>query len=134
MSVALGAVGAMLACAASWLSLFAVVGNVGLQRAVSIGPQTLLEAPIPLVLPLAATFAVAFGWKWWAARSTSLLAFVIPVIGWNLFAAFVLAPLAIGELTVEHAGVVLITTTVFGGQVIAAGLGAGLAPRPAARR
>jgi hypothetical protein len=112
--------------ASSWLVLAFAAGNVGLQRAVSSGPWTLLtERPVAALLAVATALAIAFVARP-LLRHAGIAAGVVGVVAWNVIAAVVLAPLAVGELEVAHAPIVFGATTVLGLQLVAAWLGARL--------
>ena len=107
----------------SWVALALLAGNVGLQRSVASGAWTLLverpEAGLGSV-------AVALGIAWLAAPMLGTrgpLQGVLAVLGWNLVAGLVLAPLAIGELEPIHAPIVIAATTVCGLTLLAAWAG-----------
>lgn len=129
----LSAVGALLACVVSWLLLAMVAGNVGLQRTVSTGPETLLASPLSLLVPLAGAFGTSYAWSRRFGKG-SALPFTVALIGWNLLGALILAPAAVGEVTVQRWREVLITITLFGTQILAAGLGWWIALRSAVPR
>ena len=89
-------------CLFSWLGLLVGAGNVGLQRSVAIGPVTLLEVPIALVLAAVLAFVASFVLSRLAAEPRPL--HPLRVMAWvlvgDLIGAALLAPLAIGELEV----------------------------------
>jgi hypothetical protein len=116
-------VAAAVVCLASWLGLWAGAGYVGLSRSVAVSPLTLLEVPMALVLAAALAFVAALG----LARlvgGTRPLRLVAWVLVGDLFGAAVLAPLAIGELTIIHTPVVFAAISALGLQPLAAAAGA----------
>lgn len=118
-------IGAGLVCLASWLGLLLGAGNVGLQRSVSVGPWTLVEHPGGLVLAAALAFLVALAVTWMAGpgRQNPLRLVAAVLIG-DAIGALVLAPAAVGELTVLNAPVVFVALTALGLQPLATVLGA----------
>src|SRR5687767_9169600 len=117
-----------LVCLASWLGLWAGAGYIGLSRSVAVGPQTLLEVPMALVLASALAFVAAFGVAR-LAGGTRPLQLVAWVLVGDVIGAAVLAPLAIGELEVVHAPVVFAAISALGIQPLAAAAGAWAAGR-----
>lgn len=117
-----------LACIASWLGLLVGAGNVGLQQAVAIGPQTLVEVPLAIILAvvLGAVAAAAAGTIFGPANALLVLAIVL--VG-DLVGAAILAPIAVGELGIDDAPVVFAVLTTFGLQPAAAAGAALLAAR-----
>lgn len=107
-------------CAASWLGLFIGAGNVGLQRSVSIGPLTLLEHPMAVALATSSAAVVAFGSALRLPSPASGLGLLAAVLVGDVIGAFVIAPLATGELTPLHGPVVFAALTVIGLQPMAA--------------
>lgn len=126
-------VAAGLACIASWLGLLIGAGNVGLQRSVAVGPHTLLEVPLAIVLAITlGTIAVtAVGVAVGSTDGLLVLAFV--VIG-DLVGAAILVPMAVGELEIVHAPAVFAVLTTFGLQPLAAAGGGQVAARLTAGR
>lgn len=113
-------------CIASWLGLLFGAGNVGLQRSVAIGPVTLLEVPVALLLAATLAFVSAFVLSPLAAKPRPLHS--LKVVAWvlvgDLIGAVLLAPLAIGELEVIHAPTVFAAITALGLQPLMAAAGA----------
>lgn len=129
MSIAVAILAALLTSVVSWVALFVAVGNVGLQRAVALGPHTLMESPLALLLPLTAAFTSGYIWSWRTRPDVGGgTAFLGAILACDLVAAFVLAPAAVGELRVEDAALVLATITIFGAQIFLAAMGV-LLPR-----
>lgn len=127
-------VSAALVCAASWVGLLVGAGNVGLQRSVSIGPLTLFEHPLAIVLATGAAFVVALAATAFRGSSSSRpLGLVGAVLAGDAIGAVILAPLAVGELTPLNAPVVLVALAVVGLQPLAvlAGTAAPRVLRPA---
>ena len=109
-------------CVASWIGLFLGAGNIGLQRAVSIGPLTLLEQPLAMAISAGLAFAVALR----SARTigaTQPLALVAWILTGDVIGAVVLAPIMVGELTPFDAPVVFAALAVLGLQPLAALVG-----------
>lgn len=118
-------VGAGLVCLASWIGLFLGAGNVGLQRSVSVGPGTLIEHPVGLVLAAVLAFVVALALTWVTGPSRkNALRLVAAVLIGDALGSLVLAPVAVGELTVLNAPVVFVALTALGLQPLATFLGA----------
>lgn len=113
---------------ASWLGLAIGLGNVGLQRTVTVGPTSILESPVALLL----VAVIAFGLT---AVTTRRLRSVRPgwlvaaVLGWDAVGAAVIAPLAVGELSPSDAPVVFAALTALGIQPVGSVLGAILGRR-----
>jgi hypothetical protein len=113
-------------CAASWIGLLVGAGNVGLQRAVTSGPYILLGGhPFAVPLLVGSAFLVAFvlARAWKGSRRFAVAGGVAVLIG-DLVGAFLLAPLAVGELEIGHGPVVFVILSFYGQQVIAAFAGA----------
>ena len=121
-------IAAAVVCLASWLGLWAGAGSVGLSRSVALSPLTLLELPLALVLATALALVAVLGLTR-LARGTPPIQLVAWVLVGDLFGAAVLAPLAVGELTVIHAPVVFVAITALGLQPLAAAAGAWIAGR-----
>lgn len=122
-------VGAGAVCAASWLGLLIGAGNVGLQRSVSIGPLTLVEHPLAIVLATGMAFIVALGASTLGGASRPrLLSLMAGILAGDGIGALLLAPLAVGELTPFDAPVLFVALAVLGLQPLAALAGAA-APR-----
>ena len=121
-------IAAAVVCLASWLGLWAGAGSVGLSRSVALSPLTLLELPLALVLATALALVAVLGLTR-LARGTPPIQLVAWVLVGDLFGAAVLAPLAVGELTVIHAPVVFAAITALGLQPLAAAAGAWIAGR-----
>lgn len=109
-------------CLASWLALAASAGNVGLQRAISSGAQSLLESPAAVIVVAVIAAGAAF-WVTWTLRTSAALVLVGVLVG-DLLTGLVLGPLAIGELEPIHAPLVFAAVSVLGVQPGAAFLGA----------
>lgn len=122
-------VSAVAVCVASWLGLLAGAGNVGIQRSVSLGPLTLFEHPLAIVLATGMAFVIALA-ATTLRGSTRLrpLSLVAGVLAGDAIGALVLAPLAVGELTPLNAPVVFVALAVLGLQPLATLAGAA-APR-----
>ena len=125
------AIGAgVLVAIATGLTLGLSLGNIGLQRSVAIGPGTLLERPLALVLTLAVGLGVAGLAVWGLSRGRARLSVVVAsVIVCDLLASVILAPLAVGELDVDDWPAVFLVISLFGSQPAVAGLGAAIAAR-----
>ena len=93
-----------------------------------IGPVTLLELPLALVLAVALAFVAALGLSRLAGGIPPLQVVAWVLVG-DLFCAAVLAPLAVGELGVLDAPVVFAAITALGLQPLAALAGAWVAGR-----
>jgi hypothetical protein len=120
------AIAATAVCVLSWLGLLIGAGNVGLQRAVAIGPTTLLE--VPLALALAAGSAVIVGTL--AGRSgVSAFPLLGAVLVGDLIGAALLAPILVGEVELVHAPDVFVAITALGLQPLGALIGAYVARR-----
>lgn len=112
--------------APSWLVLAVGAGNVGLGRSIYPGPWTLVtERPIPSLLAVVTAFAIAFLARP-LLRPAGIGTGVAAVVGWNVVAAALIAPLAVGELELAHAPFVIAAITVLGLQLVAAWLGASM--------
>ena len=116
-------------CLASWLGLLVGAGYIGLSRSVAVGPLTLLEVPMALVLASALAFVAALALTRHTRGAHPLHTLhPLKVVAWilvgDLFGAAVLAPLAIGELEAVHAPVVFAAISALGIQPLAAGAGA----------
>ncbi len=117
-------------CLVSWGGLFLGAGNVGLQRSVAVGPGTLVEVPLGLILASALAFLAAFTLLV-LARTPQIVPWhlVVAVIVGDMVGALILAPLAVGELTPLNAPIVFLALAALGAQPIAAFLGAHTARR-----
>lgn len=112
-------------CVASWLGLLVGAGNVGLQRSVSIGPLTLFEHPLAIVLATGTAFAVALAaTTLGGANRPRPLKLVGGVLAGDAIGALLLAPLAVGELTPLNAPVLFVALAVLGLQPLATLAGA----------
>ncbi len=117
-------------CLVSWGGLFLGAGNVGLQRSVAVGPGTLVEVPLGLILASALAFLAAFTLLV-LARTPQIVPWhlVVAVIVGDMVGALILAPLAVGELTPLNAPIVFLALAALGAQPMAAFLGAHTARR-----
>ncbi len=117
-------------CLVSWGGLFLGAGNVGLQRSVAVGPGTLVEVPLGLILAAAMAFLAAFTLLV-LARTPQIVPWhlVVAVIIGDMVGALILAPLAVGELTPLNAPIVFLALAALGAQPMAALLGAHTARR-----
>lgn len=117
-------------CLVSWGGLFLGAGNVGLQRSVAVGPGTLVEVPLGLILASALAFLAAFTLLV-PARTPQIVPWhlVVAVIVGDMVGALILAPLAVGELTPLNAPIVFLALAALGAQPMAAFLGAHTARR-----
>ncbi len=118
-------VSAAAVCIASWLGLLVGAGNVGLQRSVSIGPLTLFEHPLAIVLASGMAFVMAFAAT--ALRRSSHprpRGLVAAVLAGDTLGAVVIAPLAVGELTPINAPAIFVALAVLGLQPLATLAGA----------
>jgi len=117
-------------CLVSWGGLFLGAGNVGLQRSVAVGPGTLVEVPLALILAAALAFLAAFALLV-LARTPQIVPWhlVVAVIVGDIVGALILAPLAVGELTPLNAPIVFLALAALGAQPMAAFLGAHAANR-----
>jgi hypothetical protein len=126
MKVIATAVGAL---AVAWAVLLFGLGNVGLQRSVSIGAQVLVEDYLPITLAAAAVaFVVSLlgsAPARFEARDT------IRLVGCAVVAlvamSWVIAPVLIGEFEIVHGAQVFLVLSVLGLVPAAIGLG-GLLP------
>lgn len=112
----------LLAGAGSWAALTLGIGYEGASRAVSVGLDTLAaDHWVALVLAglTAATFA-AVGCR----RGARPLQVLSVVVAMDLFAAIVLAPLLVGELSPTDPGPVIATLSALGLQPLGALIGA----------
>jgi hypothetical protein len=117
------------ALAAAWAVLLFGLGNIGLQRSVSIGAQVLVEDYLPITLAAAAVaFVVSLlggAPARFEARDT------IRLVGWAVVAlvamSWVIAPVLIGEFEILHGAQVFLVLSVLGLVPAAIGLG-GLLP------
>lgn len=111
---------ATLVCLASWAGLAFGAGNVGLQRTILIGPWTLFEQPLAVVLPTAIAFAITFAMTG-AVRATAAGSWrlITAVLLGDAFGAIVLAPILVGELEIRDAPVVFVVITILGLQPLA---------------
>ena len=109
-------VAAAVVCAAAWTVLLFGLGNVGLHQSVSMGPQVLMT-DYPAVMATAfvvATIASAVGWAILrpdlrgACALVGLILILIAVMSW------LVAPILIGELEIEHGGLVFPVLAVLG--------------------
>ncbi len=116
-------------CLVSWGGLFLGAGNVGLQRSVAVGPGTLVEVPLALILAAALAFLAAFALLVLAHSQIVPWHLVVAVIVGDIVGALVLAPLAVGELTPLNAPIVFLALTALGAQPMAAFLGAHIGRR-----
>jgi hypothetical protein len=103
-------------CSAVWALLIFGLGNIGLQRSVTVGPQVLLtEYPLVTV----ASFLIALGGaallgRWlrigvragWPLPATTLV--LIAGMSW------LVAPILIGELEFEHGSLIFLVLSVVG--------------------
>ena len=120
--------GSAAVCLASWFTLAAAAGGVGLQRSIPKGAATLLlEQPVAVVLVAVAAFGVAYV----SARRLGVgsLPLLVGVLLGDAFAGLVLAPLAVGELEPIHAPLVWAAVSILGVQPAAAFAGAWAASR-----
>lgn len=129
---------AAIVCAATWVGLLAGIGNVGLQRSVAVGAATLLERPFGLLLAAGLAFA-ATGLlvRQWHLRRRDLFGLLVAVLVGDVVGAFILAPLAVGELTPADAPIVFLPLTALALQplaVVAATLAFGDAATPRSER
>ena len=108
-------------CLATWLALLAA-GNVGLQRSISRGAQTLFEQPLVVALVAATAFVVAYVMANRLGVSAGSL--LVGILVGDAIAGLVLAPLLIGELEPIHAPLVVAAISVLGVQPAAAVAGA----------
>ncbi len=117
-------------CLVSWGGLFLGAGNVGLQRSVAVGPATLVEVPLALILASALAFLAACTLLV-LARTPQIVPWhlVVAVIVGDMVGALLLAPLAVGELTPLDAPTVFLALAALGAQPMAAFLGAYTARR-----
>jgi len=114
---------ATLVCLASWVGLAIGAGNVGLQRAVSAGPLTLLEQPLAVVLSTGLAFAAtAVLTEIPVATRSDLRSLIGAVLLGDAVGALVIAPVAIGELEVRDAPVVFVVLATLGLQPVAVDL------------
>ena len=117
------------ALAAAWAVLLFGLGNIGLQRSVSIGAQVLVEDYLPITLAAAAVaFVISLlgsAPARFEARDTTRL------VGWAVVAlvamSWVIAPVLIGEFEILHGAQVFLVLSVLGLVPAAIGLG-GLLP------
>jgi hypothetical protein len=103
-------------CSAVWALLLFGLGNIGLQRSVTVGPQVLLtEYPLVTVASfLIATGGAALLGRWlrigdragWPLPATTLV--LIAGMSW------LVAPVLIGELEFEHGSLIFLVLSVVG--------------------
>lgn len=121
-------------CLASWAGLAIGAGNVGLQQSVSRDPIFFAtNHPLAIVLSLTAAFVTAllFARTRRTPRAFALIGALAVLVG-DVAASFLVAPLAIGELEVEHGFIVLLAISLYGLQIVGAWLGATLGAQEAA--
>lgn len=115
---------ATLVCLASWAGIAVGAGNVGLQRSVSMGPLTLLEQPLAIVLSTGLAFATTLALT--SGRDVSRTdrwPLVAAVLVGDAIGALILAPVLIGELALRDAPVVFVVLATLGLQPIAVVVG-----------
>ena len=113
-------------CIASWAGFAIGARDVGLQQSISRDPVFFATTyPLAIVLSLLAAFATAliFVRVQRAARSFALFG-ALAVLSGDVVASFLVAPVLIGELEVQHGLIVLRAISQLGLQVVAAWLGA----------
>ena len=117
-------------CIATWLTMAAMLGNVGLQRSVAIGPGTLFERPLVIVAVLIVGGAVAaVVTRGLALDGRHVLSAVASTVALDVGGSVVLAPLAVGELDISDWRRVVVVISLFGAQPAAAALGVVIAAR-----
>jgi hypothetical protein len=125
-------------CLASWAAFRAGAGSMGLQQSVTRYALDPLGFAASHPVAVAATTVIAFLVAYLFARvahtsgSFARLAVGAVLLG-NLVAAFVAAPLMVGELTVEWGPVVFLAISLYGLQPLAAWAGARLGATADAR-
>ncbi len=120
-----------LVCIASWAGLRLGAGNIGLQHSVSRDPVFFATTyPLAIALSLAAAFAAAFIFAriQRTPRAFALLGALAVLLG-DVVAGFLVAPVMVGELEIEHGFIVLSAISLYGLQLAAAWLGAFLGSR-----
>jgi len=113
-------------CIASWAGFAIGARDVGLQQSISRDPVFFATTyPLAIVLSLLAAFATAliFVRVQRAPRSFALIG-ALAVLSGDVVASFLVAPVLIGELEVQHGLIVLRAISQLGLQVVAAWLGA----------
>ncbi len=113
-------------CVASWSGLLVGAGDIGLQQSVSRDPVYFATTyPLAIVLSLAAAFAAAFIFArvQRAPRAFALMGALAVLLG-DVVASFLVAPVMIGELEMEHGVIVLLAISLYGSQIAAAWFGA----------
>jgi hypothetical protein len=113
-------------CIASWAGFATAAGNVGLQQSISRDPVFFATTyPLAIVVSLAAAFTTALilARMQRAPRSFALYG-ALAVLSGDVVASFLVAPVVIGELEVQHGLIVLLAISQLGLQVVAAWLGA----------
>ena len=118
------AIASGLVCLMSWAALGLAAGNEALQRSVSsMGPLSLLERPIAILLPAAIALAAA-------ALLARTIAPIIPsrllkgVLVGDALGSILIAPLLIGELGPLNAPITFAVLAALGAQPLAAFVGA----------
>jgi hypothetical protein len=101
---------------------------MGLQRSVSLGPHTLFERPLAVLLSVGLAF-MGSGAIRSITRGSDPVWLVAAVLVGDVIGAAILAPIAVGELELVHAPTVFVVLTVLGLQPLAAFSGAWLAQR-----
>ncbi|MDQ3555013.1 MAG: hypothetical protein M3395_11520, partial [Chloroflexota bacterium] len=115
-----------LVCLASWAALAIAAGDVGLQHSVSRDPVFFaVTYPLAIALSLAAAFTAAFTFTriQRTPRAFALLGALAVLLG-DVVAGFLVAPVMVGELGIEHGFIVLLAISLYGLQLAAAWLGA----------
>ena len=113
-------------CIASWAGFAIGARDVGLQQSISRDPVFFATTyPLAIVVSLAAAFTTALilARMQRAPRSFALYG-ALAVLSGDVVASFLVAPVVIGELEVQHGLIVLLAISQLGLQVVAAWLGA----------
>jgi hypothetical protein len=118
-------------CVVSWLGLAGGAGNVGLQQSLRLDPVTFATA-YPLAMGLSIGAALLAAYLFARAKGTPpafAIVGALAVLLGDAAGSLLAAPLLIGELELQHGAAVLLVTSLFGAQVIAAWAGAMLGAR-----
>lgn len=112
-------------CLASWAGLALAAGQVGLSHSVTRDPVFFATTyPLAIALSLTAAFAAAFIFAriQRTPRAFAATGAATVLLG-DALASFVVAPVLVGELEIQHGFIVLLAVSLYGSQIIAAWLG-----------
>ena len=129
------ALGVVLTVVAAWATLGLLAGTAGLVRALGEPARLLSEQPLALAASslLAGVVAVIAAANLRPSAPESAL-IVAGLVGFNLFGAFVIAPLLANELDLETGPVVFIVITGLGAHLAAGAIGTVTGSRLSSRR